>query len=236
VDADPSGNQPLYESLNDFELGYSYKSSDMIFGSNIYYMHYNNQLILTGQINNVGSAIMTNVDNSYRSGIELTAGIKFSDHFSWDVNTTISRNKIRNFTEYVENWDNGGMVVNLIGNSDIAFSPGLTSNSIIAFKPCKDFELSFLSNYVGKQYIDNTSDNNRKLNGYLFNNIRLEYTLKQKMIRELQFNLLINNIFNANYETNAWVYSYFYEGKRNKMDGYFPQAGTNFIFSVRLGF
>ena len=236
VDADPAGKQPTFETLNDFELGYTFKSSNLMLGTNLYYMHYNNQLILTGQINNVGSVIMTNVDQSYRAGIELMAGVKFLKNFNWNVNATISRNKINDFTEYVEDWDNGGLIAIEIGKTDLAFAPHLTASSVISFNPCDKFEISFLSNYVGKQYIDNTANNDRKLNAYLVNNLKINYTLKQKLFKDLKFNLLINNILNEGYESNAWAYSYFYEGKRNKMDGYFSQAGTNFIFSVSVGF
>jgi iron complex outermembrane receptor protein len=236
VDADPAGKQPTFESLNDFELGYTFKSANVSFGTNVYYMHYHNQLILTGQINDVGAAIMTNVDKSYRAGIELMAGVKFLKHFNWNLNATISRNKINNFNEYVEDWDNGGLTTNAIGNTDLAFAPQLTANSVLTFKPSGKIEIGLLSNYVGKQYIDNTANNDRILKAYLVNNLKIDYTLTQKLFPELKFNLLINNILNKEYESNAWVYSYFFEGKRNKMDGYFPQAGTNFIFSVYVGF
>jgi len=236
VDADPTGKQPTFETLDDFELGYTFKSSNMMLGTNLYYMHYNNQLILTGQINDVGSAIMTNVDQSYRAGIELMAGIKFLKNFNWQVNTTLSRNKISDFTEYVEDWDNGGLKANVIGKTDLAFAPKLTASSILSYKPCNELDISFLSNYVGSQFIDNTANNDRKLDAYLVSNLKFDYSLKQKLFKEVKLNLLINNIFNEVYESNAWVYSYFYEGKRNKMDGYFPQAGTNFLVSVSVGF
>lgn len=236
VDADPTGKQPTFETLNDFELGYTYRTSNLMLGTNLYYMYYNNQLIMTGKINDVGTAIMTNVDKSYREGIELMAGIKFLKNFNWNVNATISSNKINNFTEYVEDWDNGGLISYVIGKTDLAYAPKLTSSSILSFKPCNEFEISFLSNYVGKQYIDNTANEDRKLNSYLVNNMKFDYTLKQKLFKELKFSMLINNIFNEEYESNAWVYSYSYGGKRNKMDGYFPQAGTNFLFSVSAGF
>ena len=236
VDADPSGKQPTYEILNDYELGYSYKSSNIMVGTNLYYMDYKNQLILTGQINDVGSAIMTNVDKSYRAGIELMAGIKFLKSFDWKMNMTLSRNRINGFTDYVEDWDNGGMIETPIGKTDIAFSPSVTGNSILSFKSGKKLEISLLSNYVGKQYIDNTASDNRKLDAYFVNNLKFDYQLKQRLFKSVKLNLLINNIFNRMYESNAWVYSYFYEGKRNKMDGYFPQAGTNFLVSVNVDF
>jgi iron complex outermembrane receptor protein len=236
VDADPAGKQPTFETLNDFEMGYTFRSANVMLGTNLYYMHYNNQLILTGQINDVGAAIMTNVDKSYREGIELMAGVRFLKKFNWNGTATISRNKINNFTEYVEDWDNGGLKTNVTGKTDLAFAPQLTASSVLSFNPGNKFEISLLSNYVGKQYIDNTASNDRKLNAYLVNNLKFEYSLNQRMFKEVKLNLLVNNIFNSEYESNAWVYSYLYEGKRNKMDGYFPQAGANFIFSVNVGF
>ena len=199
-------------------------------------MYYNNQLIHTGQINTVGAPIMTNVDKSYRTGIELIGGINFFKKFSWNVNATVSSNKINNFTEYVEDWDNGGLKANVIGKTDLAFAPQLIASIVFTYRPCKPFEISILSNYVGKQFIDNTANSGRKLNAYLVNNLRFDYSVNQKLFKELKFKLLINNILNEQYESNAWVYSYLYGGVRNKMDGYFPQAGTNFIFSVSVGF
>jgi len=236
VDADPEGKQPTFETLNDFELGYTFKSSNLLLGTNLYFMDYNNQLIMTGQINDVGAAIMTNTDKSYRAGIELMAGAKFLQYFNWNVNATISRNRINDFTEYVEDWDKGGLIANAKGKTDLAFAPSFTANSVFSFSPAKSLEVSFLSNYVGSQYIDNTADSDRKLDAYLVNNLKLDYTFNQTIFKSLKCNLMINNIFNEKYESNAWVYSYFYEGKRNKMDGYFPQAGTNFMFSVSVGF
>ena len=236
VDADPGGKQPTFETLNDFESGYKFKSSNLLAGANLYYMSYRNQLILTGQINNVGSPIMTNVDKSYRAGVELMAGIKFLKNLHWDLNATISKNKINDFTEYVEDWDNGGLRTNYIGKTDLAFAPQLTANSVLMFNPGKSLELGFLSYYVGKQYIDNTANNDRKLNSYLINNLKVVYRLKQKLFNDMKFSLLVNNIFNKKYESNAWIYSYYYEGSRNKMDGYFPQAGTNFMFGLNIGF
>ena len=236
VDADPSGKQPTHESLNDYELGYSYKSSNMMVGTNLYFMDYKNQLILTGQINDVGSAIMTNVDKSYRAGMELMAGIRFLKSFDWKMNMTLSKNSIKGFTDYVEDWDNGGLAEISIGKTDLAFSPSVTGNSVLMFKMGKKLEISLLSNYVGKQYIDNTANDGRKLDAYFVNNLKFDYQIKQNLFKSVKINLLINNVFNEEYESNAWVYSYFYEGKRHKMDGYFPQAGTNFLISVNVDF
>jgi iron complex outermembrane receptor protein len=236
VDADPAGKQPASEALNDFESGYKFKSSNLVVGVNLYYMSYKNQLILTGQINNIGSPVMTNVDKSYRAGAELMAGIKILKYLHWNVNATLSRNKISDFTEYVEDWDNGGLKSSLIGKADLAFAPRLIVSSILSYQPCGDLEIGLLSNYIGKQYIDNTASNERKLDSYLINNLKIDYRIKQNLFQELKLNLLVNNVFNEKYESNAWVYSYYYEGKRNKMDGYFPQAGTNFMLGVSVVF
>ncbi len=236
VDVDPQGKQPTFETLNDVEFGYKYNRSEIMLGTNLYYMHYNNQLVHTGQINSVGAPIMTNVDKSYRQGIELIGAISFLKFFKWNINTTISSNKIEAFTEYVEDWDNGGLKESKIGKTDLAFSPNLTASSILSFKPCKPFEISLLSNYVGKQFVDNTANNDRKLNPYVVSNLKFDYSCTQRLFKNLNIRMLVNNIFDRKYESNAWVYSYLYNGKRNKMDGYFPQAGTNFIISITVGF
>ena len=237
VDADPQGKQPTFETLNDIEIGYKLKGSDYAIGLNAYGMMYKNQLILTGQINAVGSPIMTNVDDSYRKGIELMTSVKFLKKFQWNVNATLSQNKLQHYVEYVEDWDNGGLHENkMSGETDIAFSPNLTANSVLSFKACKTVDISLLSNYVGKQFIDNSASNDRILKAYFIQNLRFDYTMPQKLFKELKLKLLVNNLLDEKYESNAWVYSYLYNGQRNKMDGYFPQAGTNFMFSVIVGF
>jgi iron complex outermembrane receptor protein len=193
-------------------------------------------LILTGQINDVGSAIMTNADKSYRAGVELMAGLKFFKIFNLDVNATFSRNKIPDFTEYVENWDTGSLDANKLGKTDIAFSPDVIANGKLTCKLPDNLDVNLLSSYVSSQFIDNTSNDNRKLDSYFVNNVRFDYLLKQKLFKEVKLHLLINNIFDEKYENNAWVYSYIYNQHRYKMDGYFPQAGTNFLISLNIGF
>ena len=236
VDADPNGKQPTYETLNDFEAGYSHSTPKISASANFYFMDYKNQLILTGEINDVGSAIMVNVDKSYRAGIELILGIKPFANLSWELNATFSQNKITNFTEYVDNWDTKGQDSTYLGTTDIAFSPNVVANSVIDYKLVKNLKISLISQYVGKQYIDNSSNNNRSLNAYFVNNLRIGYTIHPVLIKEIEFHILINNLLNAQYETNAWVYSYIYDGARYKMDGYFPQAGINFWAGINLKF
>ena len=236
VDADPAGKQPTYETLNDFELGYKYNTPRLAFGANAYFMSYQNQLILTGEINDVGAPIMVNVDNSYRAGIELMAGMKLADNLKWDVNLTFSKNKIKDFTEFVDDWDNGGQIANKLGTTDLAFAPEVITNSQLSWMATKGLNVSLQSFSVSKQYIDNSSSNDRKLDGYFLNNLKFTYRIPQKFAREFNLHLMVNNLFDTKYENNAWVYSYMYEGKRFAMDGYFPQAGINFMAGLDIKF
>jgi iron complex outermembrane receptor protein len=199
-------------------------------------MCYKDQLVLTGEINDVGAPIMVNVDKSFRTGIELQAGVKITSNFEWNGNTTFSINKIYNFTEYVDNWDTWGQEKYELGTTDIAFSPNVLANSQFVFSPLRDFNLSFVSSYVGKQFIDNTSSNDRSLSAYFVNNINADYTFTTNFFAEIRLHVMVNNLFNEEYESNAWVYSYIYGAERNKMDGYFPQAGTHFMFGVDFKF
>ena len=236
VDADPKGKQPTFETLNDFELGYKYNTSGFAFGANAYFMSYQNQLILTGEINDVGAPIMTNVDNSYRAGLELMAGMKLTAKLKWDVNLTLSKNKVKDFTDYVDDWDNGGQIATKLGTTDLAFSPDVIANSQLSWMAARGLNVSLQSYSVSKQYIDNTSSNDRKLNGYFLNNLKFTYRVPQKFAKEFNLHLMVNNLFDTQYENNAWVYSYVYEGQRWAMDGYFPQAGINFMAGLDIKF
>ena len=236
TDADPAGKQPVAETLNDFELGYSVKSSSLSGAVNLYYMSYNDQLILTGKINDIGAPIMVNVDDSYRTGIELQGAWKICQKLNWNLNATFSTNKINNFTEYVDNWDTWGQDAIELGKTDLAFSPNVIANSQIQFTASEAVSIGLISSYVGDQYIDNTSSDDRKLDAYFVNNLKVDYTIKQKMVKEMKLKILVNNLLNAEYESNAWVYSYLMGGERFKMDGYSPQAGINFFVALNVKF
>ena len=233
------GREPTSETLNNFELGYSLKNSWIYLNSNVYYMNYKDQLVLTGQINDVGSPVMTNVDKSYRLGIELATGVKIANKLSIDFGATLSRNKIKNFTEYIDNWDNwetGEQTVRELGETDISFSPEIIANSNISFEILKNLKINLISKFVGKQFIDNTSNNEKTLDPYFVSDLKLSYSIYFKGIKEINFNILVNNLFNYQYESNAWVYSYIYENKEYTMDGYFPQAGINIIGGINIKF
>jgi iron complex outermembrane receptor protein len=236
TDANPLKPEPVAEKLNDIEAGWNMKTGSLNFSSNIYYMKYDNQLVLTGQINDVGSAVMENVKNSYRLGIEFNTALVLTNQLSWKANLTLSENKIKNFTEYVDDWDNGGQKTNSLGTRDLAFSPNSVAFQQLTFAPCKHFSIAFETKYVGKQYIDNTSSNDRSLHSYIVNNLRTEFNFKTKYVRLVTINLALNNLFNEKYESNAWVYRYYESGQYNKMDGYFPQAGLNLMAGITLKF
>ena len=239
----PSDKKPNPETLYDYEAGYNFKSVRASAQVNFYYMDYYDQLILTGEINDVGAPIVTNVSRSYRRGVELILGTKITDFLNWNANLTLSQNKILNFTEYVDNWDywddpdnNPLQITHYLGTTDIAFSPSIIAASSIEFKPFKFTSISLNSKYVGRQYIDNTSSEERSLDPYFVNDIVINAEFTGKYIKKATIGLNINNILNEQYETFAWVYSYYYGGKRYAMDGYFPQAGRNFMLSLKLDF
>jgi len=232
------GNIPAHETVNDWELGYELKLLNFRAGVNLYYMNYLNQLVLTGKINSVGEAIMTNVPHSYRTGVEITAGANVFKWLKWDINSTLSVNRIKDFTEYTDiydaSWNLVGQQSHFLGKSDLSFSPSLILQNNLTFIPVKNLALALTSRYIGRQFIDNSSNKDRVLNPYLVNNVSARYTIKTRWIREIGFNLAVNNIFSNKYETNAWVYPFYMEGKLYESNGYFPQALINFLFGVSL--
>ncbi len=235
TDADPGLQSPIQEKLHDFELGYKGEFSNYNIGLNLYDMIYRDQLILTGRINDVGAPIMTNVPESYRLGVEFSGKLKLARKLSWEHNLTLSRNKIRNFVEYVDNWDSwGSQISKILGTTDISFSPALTAGSGLSWQSTKDFTTRLQSIYVGRQYLDNTSSTDRSLDSYFVSNLKFDYILPWKKVKKFALFAAINNLFNAQYESNGWVYSYYAEGAREKMDGYFPQAGTSYLLGMTI--
>jgi iron complex outermembrane recepter protein len=235
TDADP-GKTPDPEKLFDYEAGYEFHSSKLTLKGNFYYMYYHDQLILTGKINNVGATILTNVPKSYRQGIEIETGIQILKNLNWYENITISRNIIPVFVDFTDNWDTSEQDKETLKNKTISFSPSIIAGSVIDYNPFKDFHLSLNTKYVGKQYIDNTQNSDRMLNAYLVQNISFLYTIKNKIFKELTCQFVVNNLFDQKYESNAWVYKYNEGGSQHVMDGYFPQAGINYMFKVGIKF
>lgn len=229
-------SRPKHESLYDWEAGFKRQAQRYAFTANAYYMNYRNQLVLTGQINDVGAYNRVNVPASYRAGIELELATVLSRQWRWNVNATFSQNKVKTFTEYLDNFDTGDQRSVTHTNTDISFSPSVIAGSQFMYTPVKNLELSLLTKYVGKQYLDNTQNESRKLNPYFVNDIRLIYTLKPKFADTIEFTLLLNNLFSELYESNGYTYAYVSEGKVQADNWYFPQATRNFLAGVRLRF
>lgn len=229
-------SRPRAERLIDYEAGYKWQTPQLAFTANAYYMNYRDQLVLSGQLNDVGAYNRVNIPVSYRAGIELEAGVRLAKSLRWNVNATFSRNRVKGFTEYLDNFDNGEQVANRYRETDISFSPNVIAGSQLLFTPAKGLELSLLSKYVGKQYMDNTSNESRKLDAYFTNDVRLIYAIKPKFTQEIAFTLLLNNVLNELYESNGYTYAYVSEGRVVAENGYYPQAGRNFLAGVRVRF
>jgi len=235
IDAHPERPSPVHETLYDVETGYKFSSSKLSLDANFFYMFYRDQLVLTGKINDVGDPVMENVPKSFRTGIELSLGWKILKNLSWNTNATLSRNIIRDFISYTDNWDEWPrQITDTLGNTEIAFSPSVIFSSIFNYEIIKDLHLALYSKYVGKQFIDNTGSDDRSLDPYFVNDILISYSLFPKFLKEISFSLKFNNIFNVKYESNAWVYRYYYEGSYNTYDGYFPQAGIHIMGGITL--
>lgn len=225
---------PVAERLNDFEFGIEKKSAKYNFSVNGYFMDYKNQLVLIGIINLDGSYPQNNVPNSYRTGIELQGGYVFAKWLQANANLSISRNKIKSFTEYIDNWDTGGQETVEHKNTDISFSPNIIGGATIKIIPAKSFEINLLSKYVGKQYLDNTQDNLRSLKEFFTEDVRCVYTLKGKWLKEVNIIGEVNNVFNSMYVANGWTYPYYENGVLINSNGYMPMAGTNFMLAVNI--
>lgn len=235
-------NQPQHEQLYDAEVGYDRTVSNLHINANYFYMHYRNQLVLTGQINDVGAYTRTNVPVSYRTGIELQAAYVPNYWLKVFGNATYSQNKIQDFTEYIDNYDNPTGAQDMVahGTTDIAFSPNLIGAAGITLSPFRYMnkeqmlEFDLLGKYVGQQYLDNTSDANRSIDPYGLCDIRIRYSIKTKPFKELGLNLMLNNVLNQQYVSNGYTFSYIAGGQLSTVNYYYPQAGFNFLLGVTM--
>jgi iron complex outermembrane receptor protein len=226
--------QPKPERLHDTELGIEKRASDYSWGVTLFYMKYEDQLVLTGKINDVGAYTRTNIPNSFRTGIEIQGSIQPVNWFKASGNLALSENKVRHFTEYIDDYDNGGQKINNYSSTDIALSPAVIGAATISFLPSKNFEFSLLSKYVSKQYLDNTQNEGRTLDPFYVQDARAIYTLHYKFLKEANIILQVNNVFNEKYEPNGYTYNYISGGQLVVNNYYFPMAGTNIMLAVNL--
>jgi len=240
IDAAP-GVDPQHETLNNLEIGYKRQSSTGSFEFNYYLMDYKNQLVLTGEVNDVGAGIRTNVAYSYRMGIELSGVMKLTKGLFWSANVALSQNRINAFDEIIFDYgaafDEFNEVRTTFTDTDISFSPSVVAGSQLSFIPTSGIEIALLSKYVGEQFLDNTSSDSRKIDAFFVNDLRINYAFETKTIKEVSINLLVNNILNLEYESNGYTFGYFGGQSFEVRENYFyPQAGTNFLLSLGLSF
>ena len=221
------------EELVDYELGWKFNTKKFYFSSNLYYMNYKNQLVLTGALDDVGSPIRENSGKSFRKGIELESIFKATNNLEISSNISFSRNKN---IDYKTNFD--GVVTNW-GNTDISFSPDLVSSIGVNFRPKEDINISILNKFVGEQFMSNTESVVSKLNSYSTTDLNFIYSFKRsKHFKEIIFTAMINNIFNKEYVSNGYYYTYDNTWSEPNMittiegTGYYPQALRNFLLGI----
>lgn len=213
--------KPKPEQLQNLEAGWRRSTADYSLEANYYLMNYTDQLVLTGKLDGVGNPIRANVGKSFRTGIELSGMIRLSDKVNWNANVTYSANKNK---DYVLDPENGKQK-----NTDIILSPRVIAGSQLFWNALPGFQIGLLSKYVGQQYLDNTQTQSLTLDAYFVNDLRLSYSFKPKGIKSIDVSVLVNNIFDEEYESNGATYG----------DGvayYFPQAGINFLAMMTLKF
>jgi iron complex outermembrane receptor protein len=238
--------RPLPERLLNTELGWRLSGEKGAAGLNVYHMYYKNQLVLNGQINDVGEYVRINVDQSYRAGLELMTEYQLFQGLKGSVQYTLSQNRIIEFTEFVDvydaefSWLEQRAIVRR--NAPLAFSPSHIANAGLEWRvfgqPQAKSQLGvrLMGKYVSRQFIDNSSDQNNTLKPYFFSDLSINYNLLPGFVRKIDFQLLIQNLFDAKFASNAWSYRYIFDQTTAVDQGFFPQAGINFLFGVKIAF
>ena len=235
---DYEAGDPEPEELNDFELGWRFAAEKARINTNFYYMDYQNQLVLTGELNDVGSPIRRNSGNSYRLGLEIDAVVQLAEKFRWRPTIAISTNKNR---EWIAPWN--GELQNF-GSTNISYSPEIVAGNVIEYRPVENLEIKLLSKYVGEQYMSNLENEGSLLSDYFINDFNVQYTWKTApLFEEIVFTGLVNNILSEEYVSNGYYYTFdvanedFPTGVQTIGGaGYYPQATRNFLVGVTLRF
>ncbi len=253
-------SQPRPERLYDLEAGWRKESAHYALNVNLYYMRYKDQLALTGQINDVGERTRVNIPQSYRAGIELHGGAALGRGLRLEAALTLSRNKIKEFTEYIDNWDTGTQETVVHRNTDLAFSPSVVGHAVLSWEVWqerkrtegKQLTCSLATKYVGKQYLDNTSNEAASIDPYTYTDLNVRYVWRPSRLRgEIALTLAVRNLFDSLYETNGWVYRYisaaydarpddpyarWEHGNQYNLSGYYPQAPRNLLANISIKF
>ncbi|MEP2446787.1 MAG: TonB-dependent receptor [Balneola sp.] len=230
-----AASRPDPETLYNVETGYRGDFGQFFVGAYGYAMLYEDQLVVTGQINDVGGVVRENVPKSSRLGIELEGGVSITSNFSWAANATFSKNKIENYNEFIDDYDNGGQIERNYSDTDIALSPSIIANSILGFSE-NGLTTELTTKYVSKQYLDNTQNDARSIDPYLVNDLRISYAFTNlSFAKGITANLMINNLLDEKYETNGYTFGYVFGGEQ-RFNYYYPQAGRNFLLQVKWEF
>jgi iron complex outermembrane receptor protein len=229
-------SRPRAENMQNIEAGYRRTGRNYSFTLNQFLMLYRDQLVLTGEVNDVGAFTRLNVDNSFRAGIEFEGSLALSSKWNVAANLAWSRNRIIDFVEFVDDLDNGGQRRIEHGNTDIAFSPDWVGGATLAYRPNQQMELALLSKYVGRQYLDNTSSLERSLDAFFVQDIRVNYNLRMKYLKGARLSFMLNNIWDLEYEPNGYTFGYFAGGERISENFFYPMAGRNFMIGIGFDF
>lgn len=241
------------ERMTDYELGYRYSHKETRLGANLYYMDYHNQMVQTGKLSDVGYKLMENVRESYRAGIELEASLPlWGKQLRLDANATLSRNKIRNYVAWFDLYDNPDdynpipddhhpeiqkQIANELGTTNISFSPELIGMAGITWQPVSSFYMNLNGKYVGKQYLDNTSDDDKSIDAYFVSNFSAGYTFSKSRVGIINLQFFVNNLFNKKYVANGWAGTdVFADDSHIHYVGYYPQAPRNIMGRLTISF
>jgi len=232
---------PKAESMMDYELGYTFDGGLFRAGANLYYMDYTDQFVQTGAVSDIGENLTTNIKDSYRLGVELQVAVDPTSWLTIEGNAALSKNRIKDFDEVVEDWDNGSQTIHY-DNSTLAFSPSTILNGFVNLH-YKGWQTVWHTNFVSRQYLDNTENADRSLPSYSTSNLSLGYTLKSaKIFKECILGLSFSNLFNRRYAASGWVYSAICDSyghpnsNRYYQIGFIPMAGFTMQGNVTLRF
>ena len=226
--------QPRKEQLVDWETGFEFKKTKYAINANVYYMDYKDQLVLTGKINDVGAYTRINVPKNYRAGIELQFKYALNKKYSTSYNITFSQNKIKEFTEYVDDYDQFTQVAIPHKNTNIALSPSLTTNRTFNWRPNDKLSFFWTTKYTSKQFLDNTENKSRILDAYFINDINAHWTIMNKTKFTMLLQFYANNLLDVQYAPNGYTYSYISNGSVTTSNNYYPMAGRNYWVSLKI--
>jgi iron complex outermembrane receptor protein len=226
--------QPRREQLIDWETGFELKKPKYAINANVYYMNYKDQLVLTGKINDVGAYTRTNVPKSYRAGLELQVKYAFNKKYNTSYSITFSQNKIEEFTEYIDDYDQSTQVAIQHKNTNIALSPSLIMNRTFNWKPNDKLSFFWTTKYTSKQFLDNTQNKDRQLDAFFINDINAHWTILNKTKFTMLLQVYANNVLDVKYAPNGYTYSYIYDRTLTTSNNYYPMAGRNYWVSLKI--